>query len=117
MSFNWFANKVRDTSLPQGHRLSRLRSCILRLSWLTGERRSQTLARYDQRFHLLRKDFTEEGLIGCLKAIEQERAIILSRLEDFAQRRIQEKREGKRTLSKADNAQLDAIFSPPLTPE
>ena len=116
MSFNWFANKVRDTSLPRSHRLSRLRSCMLRLSWLTGERRNQTLARYDQRFHLLRNDFTEEGLIACLEAIEQERTIILARLEDFAQKRIQEKRAGKRTLSKANNAQLDAIFNPPSTP-
>lgn len=106
MSFSWFAKQVRDSSLPKGHRLSRLRSCILRLSWLTGERRSQTLMRYNKYFHLIRDDFTEAALNECMDAIESERNEILGRLEQFAALRRQEKQIGKRTLSKIDEAFL-----------
>lgn len=101
MGFNWYARKARRPEIPLHIRRCALRSCIRRLSLLTGERYTQAVARYDTRFNFNPRKSTERELLAALAAVESERNQILERVRAFERRRIREKMRGNRNLSEA----------------
>src|SRR5437016_1933045 len=106
MSFNHFARKVMNPSLPIGVRYSALHSCILRLAWKTGEPFSEARDRFDSQFGFRRKNPTDYQLLSTLAAIERERNLVLQQLRAYERRRIREKLLGRRSISEAEQKAL-----------
>ena len=117
MSFNNYARGVRDTGLSPWRRLSKLRSAIRMLAWLTHERYGEALARLDAEFHFDRRRETggdppsDETLNATITAIEVERNRFLERQRAFDRARIRRKARGHRQLSRAEREAVRA-FSP-----
>lgn len=102
MSFNWYARKVRNLALPLPVRAVTLRSCVVRLCRLSGERYTQALTRYRDELGIDLTNATEQELVTALARIESERNQILEKMRAFERQRVREKRQGKRRLAKAD---------------
>ena len=79
-----------------------LRSCVVRLCRLTGERYTHALARYGDALGIDLTNVTEQELLTALVCIESERNQILEQVRAFERKRVLEKRRGKRRLAKAD---------------
>jgi hypothetical protein len=121
MSFNHFARKVLNPTLPMGVRYSALHSCILRLVWKTGEPFAQARDRLNAEFGFRRRDPTEYQLLSTLAAIQSERNLILEQLRAYERHRIRQKMRGKRSVSQEEQKALSklygmnpsAVFQPP----
>jgi len=104
MSFNHYAQKVRNPDLPPGTRVSALRSCIRLLSSLRNESFTQTINRFEKQFHFnwVRDAVSEpppqENLIAALLAIETERNSLLEGMHTVAQNKRQQKTKNGRIL-------------------
>jgi hypothetical protein len=110
MSFNHFARKVLNPTLPMGVRCSALHSCILQLVWKTGEPFSQARDRLYAEFGFRRNDPTEYQLLSTLAAIQRERNLILEQLRAYERRRIREKMLGRRCVSKEEQDALRKLY-------
>src|SRR5689334_6026240 len=66
MSFNWYARKVRNPEVPLSHRRTSLHTCIGQLTWLTRERYTHALARFNARFGFDSSDINEKQLLQAL---------------------------------------------------
>jgi len=102
MSFNGSARHVRNPALPLPLRAMALRSCVMRLCRLTGERYTHALARYADTLGIDLTNVTEQELLTALARIESERNQILEQVRAFERKRVREKLRGKRRLGKAD---------------
>lgn len=92
MGFTNFARKVRDTSLPYGHRVVSLRSCVQLYRPLGFEATVSYLA---HRAGPFRED--ENALLRALGVIEASRAAWQAELRVYAAERVEAKRRGSRT--------------------
>ncbi|MER5891640.1 hypothetical protein [Streptomyces sp. NPDC001876] len=92
MGFTTFARKVRDSSLPYGHRVVSLRSCVQLYRPIGFEATVSCLAHKAGPFR------TDEGaLLRALGVIEAGRAAWQLELRAYAEERAGAKRRGLRT--------------------
>src|SRR5690242_15667225 len=121
MSFNPYAPKVMNPSLPMGVRYSALHSCILRLVRKTGEPCSQARDRLHSQLGFRRQDPTEHQLLSTRAAIERKRNLLLEQLRAYERRRVREKALGKRTIPESERNVLRRMYGmepgPPLNSE
>jgi hypothetical protein len=110
MSFNGSARQARNPALPLPVRARALRSCVMRLCRLTGERYTHALARYGDALGSDLYSLTEQELASALARITNERNQILEKVRAFERRRVLEKRRGKRRWAKADAAAYQALL-------
>lgn len=112
MSFNWYARKVRNRHYSLGQRVSALRSCLLRLNWLTQEGYQAIMHRYDALlgFNAATHVPSEEHMLAALTQVERERNQILEHLRQFERRRIRHKMQGKRQPSKHEKDVLQSAI-------
>ncbi len=106
MSFGWYARKARNSQLPLHVRRSAVRSCILRLSWRTGERFHAAVGRFNKQFHFNKRTSGEGQLLAALTEVERERNLLVERVRSFELKRKKAKREGRRSLTKAEQEAL-----------
>ncbi|WP_406394118.1 hypothetical protein [Streptomyces sp. NBC_00887] len=92
MGFTNFARKVRDSSLPYGHRVVSLRSCVQLYRPIGFEATVSYLAHKAGPF---RTD--EDSLLRALGVIEASRAAWQLELKAYAEERAEAKRRGLRT--------------------
>ena len=97
VSFTNFARKVRDTSLPYGHRMVSLRSCVQLYRPIGFEATVSYLA---YRAGPFRQD--EAALLRALELIEAGRAAWQAELSVYAAERREAKRRGSRTPRPGD---------------
>lgn len=97
MGFNNFARKVRDTSLPHGHRYVSLRSCV-QLYRPIGFH--ATVGYLEAKAGPFRRD--ETALLRALEVIETSRALWQADVRSYAASRAEAKRLGMRTPRPAD---------------
>jgi hypothetical protein len=102
MSFNSSARRARNPGLPLPVRAMALRSCVMRLCRLTGERYTHALARYANALGIDLYRATEQEIVTALAYIESERHRTLELMHAFERRRVREKQQGKHRLAKAD---------------
>jgi len=112
MSFNWYARKVLNPVLRLSVRGSALRSCILRLCRLTGERYTHALTRYSDTRGIDFSSATEQELVTALARIQSERNQFLEQVRAFERKRVREKLRGKRRPSKADVVAFHELQDP-----
>jgi hypothetical protein len=110
MSFNSSARQARNAALPLPVRAMALRSCVMRLCRLTGERYTHALTRYGDTLGIDLYRATEQEIATALACIEGERNRTLELMRAFEQRRVLEKRRGKRRWAKADAAAYQALL-------
>ncbi|WP_225730016.1 MULTISPECIES: hypothetical protein [unclassified Nocardia] len=97
MSFNNFARKVRDPTLPYPHRVSALRSCV-QLYRPIGFR--GTLNFLAERAGPLSRD--EAALLRALDLLEAARAAWHAELREYAIQRRHAKQHGERSPRRTD---------------
>lgn len=110
MSFNHYARKVMNPTLPMGVRYSALHSCILRLARKTGEPFSQARDRLNLKYGFRRRNPTEYQLLSTLVAIERERNLACEQLRAYERRRIKEKMRGKRRIPEGEQKVLNRLY-------
>ncbi|MEV0491340.1 hypothetical protein [Streptomyces atratus] len=93
MSFGNFARKVRDTTLPHGHRVVSLRSCVQLYRPIGFE---ATVACLEAKAGPFRRD--EAALLRALGVLEASRAVWQAELRAYAVERAAAKRRGERTV-------------------
>jgi hypothetical protein len=114
VSFNYHARKVRDFRLDISIRRGALKSCILRLGWLTRQKYSAIWDRFAPPFGLDKTDRpSAEQLLDALTALERERNRVLERLRAFDRRRTREKLRGRRQLTTAEQEALRQALALP----
>ena len=112
MSFNNHAQKVRNPDLTIWRRRSALRSCVVKVVWLTGERFTSIWARLNHTYGLEAADGEtpdEADLLAALNALEIERSRVIEGLREFGRNRVESKIRGNRQLSKVELEHLKAI--------
>lgn len=98
--------RVRDSDRPMGQRVTALHSLVANHHSPLGFLGTRTRLRKAAGVGLLRR-WTEPRLLEALRVLEESRASHLRYRTAFAQRRRQEKAEGRRRPTKGDVAALD----------
>lgn len=107
MSFNNYAQKVRDSTLSFITRRSALSSCIGKFCWLTNQSYQRVRTSYADKFgfdNLTQQDDTT--LIMAIDELTAERNRFLEKLRAFQHKRIRDKMRGRRKPTKSDIKKL-----------